>query len=93
MWRANSFEIPLGVSYSKSYGLGRGTGAIVQRGPTPVEVGKEYELEVTEISNQGDGISRVHGFVVFVKEGTVGQKRKVKIDQIGSSFAIGTVVS
>jgi hypothetical protein len=44
-----------------------------------VEIWKEYELEVTEISKQGDGVARVHGFVVFVKGGKVGQKAKVKI--------------
>jgi predicted RNA-binding protein with TRAM domain len=43
-----------------------------------VEVGKEYELEVTEISNKGDGIARVQGFVVFVKRGKVGQKPRLK---------------
>jgi predicted RNA-binding protein with TRAM domain len=58
-----------------------------------VEVGKEYEVEVTEISRQGDGIARVQGFVVFVKRGKVGQKAKVKIDQVGSRFAIASVVS
>jgi predicted RNA-binding protein with TRAM domain len=73
--------------------MGRGMGAIVQQGPSPIEVGKEYELEVTEINNLGDGISRVHGFVIFVKNGKVGQKGKVKIDQVESRFAIGTVVS
>ena len=62
-------------------------------GPKPVEVGKEYELEVTEISGKGDGIARVQGFVIFVKNGKVGQKAKVKIDQVGSRFAIATVVS
>ena len=58
-----------------------------------VEVGKEYEVEITEISNRGDGIARVQGFVIFVKGGKVGQKAKIKIDQVGSRFAIATVVS
>ena len=62
-------------------------------GPKPVEVGKEYDIEVTEISRQGDGIARVQGFVVFVKNGKVGQKVKVKVDQVGNRFATATVVS
>jgi predicted RNA-binding protein with TRAM domain len=58
-----------------------------------VEVGKEYELEVTEISNKGDGIARVQGFVVFVKRGKVGQKLKVKIDKVGNTFAVARIVN
>jgi predicted RNA-binding protein with TRAM domain len=58
-----------------------------------VEVGKEYELEVTEISNKGDGIARVQGFVVFVKRGKVGQKPKVKIDKVGNTFAVARIVN
>jgi predicted RNA-binding protein with TRAM domain len=58
-----------------------------------VEVGKEYEVEVTDISRQGDGIARVQGFVVFVKSAKVGQKAKVKIDQVGNRFATATIVS
>lgn len=62
-------------------------------GPKPVEVGKEYDVEVTDISRQGDGIARVQGFVVFVKSAKVGQKAKVKIDQVGNRFATATIVS
>jgi len=79
---------------------GRGSGGDDSRdfnrgstGPKPVEVGKEYDVEVTEVSRQGDGIARVQGFVVFVKNGKVGQKVKVKIDQVGNRFATATVVS
>lgn len=62
-------------------------------GPKPVEVGKEYDVEVTEISRQGDGITRVQGFVVFVKNGKPGQKVKIKVSQVGNRFAIGTISS
>lgn len=80
-----------------SYGRGSGGGGSRDyrgsTGPKPVEVGKEYDVEVTEVSRQGDGIARVQGFVVFVKNGKVGQKVKVKIDQVGNRFATATVVS
>jgi tRNA/tmRNA/rRNA uracil-C5-methylase (TrmA/RlmC/RlmD family) len=36
-------------------------------GPKPVEAGKEYDVQITEISRKGDGIARVQGFVIFVK--------------------------
>ncbi len=82
------------MSYSR--GSGGGDSRDFNRGssgPKPVEVGKEYDVEVTEVSRQGDGIARVQGFVVFVKNGKVGQKVKVKIDQVGNRFATATVVS
>ncbi|MFY9799442.1 MAG: TRAM domain-containing protein [Candidatus Nitrosopolaris sp.] len=40
---------------------------IISRGspaPKPVEVGKEYEVYVTDTSRKGDGIARIHGFVI-----------------------------
>jgi predicted RNA-binding protein with TRAM domain len=66
------------MSYDRDsdYGLGRGRsyGGDGNRGfnrgshtPKPVEVGKEYEVDITEISRQGDGIAKVQGFVIFVK--------------------------
>jgi predicted RNA-binding protein with TRAM domain len=81
-----------------SYGRGRrygGGGRSFDRGSPgskPVEVGKEYELDVTEISRKGDGIARVQGFVVFVKNGKVGQKVKVRVTEVGSRFGTATVV-
>jgi TRAM domain len=62
------------MSYGRdsSYGHGRGRSyggggrRSFNRGspaPKPVEVGKEYEVEVTDISRKGDGIARVQGFV------------------------------
>src|ERR671919_78774 len=47
-------------------------------GPKPVETGKEYDVQITETSRQGDGIARVQGFVIFVKGGKVGQSCKLK---------------
>ena len=48
------------------------------------------EVEVTEISRKGDGIARIQGFVIFVKNGKAGQKVKVKVEQVGNRFAIAT---
>ena len=36
-------------------------------GPKPVETGKEYDVQISEISRKGDGIARIQGFVIFVK--------------------------
>jgi len=60
--------------------------------PKPVETGKEYDVSITEISRKGDGITRVDGFVIFVKGGKVGQNAKIKVTQVGGRFATAEVV-
>jgi predicted RNA-binding protein with TRAM domain len=61
-------------------------------GPKPVEAGKEYDVQITEISRKGEGIARIHGFVIFVKEGKVGQNAKIRITQVGNRFATAEIV-
>jgi len=60
--------------------------------PKPVETGKEYDVSITEISRKGDGITRIDGFVIFVKGGQVGQNAKIKVTQVGGRFATAEVV-
>ena len=62
-------------------------------GPKPVETGKEYDVQVTEISRKGDGIARIQGFVIFVKDGKVGQNAKIRVLQVGNRFAIAEIVN
>ena len=80
------------MSYGRNSGYGGGSSRGSSAPTKPVEEGKEYEVDVTEISRQGDGIARVEGFVVFVKNAKVGQKVKVRVTQVGSRFGIATVV-
>lgn len=77
-----------------SFGRGRFGGGESNRGfgQKPVQTGKEYDLRITEISRQGDGIARVQGFVIFVKGGKVGQNAKVRITNVGARFATGEIV-
>jgi predicted RNA-binding protein with TRAM domain len=62
-------------------------------GPKPVETGKEYEVQITEISRKGDGIARIQGFVIFVKNGKVGQNAKIRVVQVGNRFATAEIVN
>jgi predicted RNA-binding protein with TRAM domain len=55
-----------------------------------LEVGKEYEVEITKITRLGDGVTRVQ---VFVKSGIVGQKVKVKFEKVGNRYATATMAS
>jgi predicted RNA-binding protein with TRAM domain len=84
------------LNYTMSYGRRRNSyGGRRQSnfgGPKPVEMGKEYDVQVTERSDRGDGIAKIQGFVVFVKNGKVGDKVKVKVTSVGNRFAIAEIV-
>ncbi|MGI0046718.1 MAG: TRAM domain-containing protein [Nitrosotalea sp.] len=80
--------------YSGGGGGGRRFGGSRQfdNTPKPVETGKEYDVSITEISRKGDGIARIEGFVIFVKNGKAGQNAKVKVTEVGQRFAIAEIV-
>jgi len=58
----------------------------------PVEVDKEYEAEIQDISRRGDGIARIEGFVIFVPNTKQGDHVKFKVIRVGSRFATGELV-
>lgn len=60
--------------------------------PKPVEMGKEYDVEIQETSRRGEGIARIQGLVVFVPDAKPGDKVRVKITRISRRFAEGEVV-
>ena len=62
------------------------------QGPKPVEAGKEYEVEVTELSRRGDGVAKIQGFVIFVKGAKIGDKVKIKVETVGPRFATATAL-
>ncbi len=58
----------------------------------PVELDKEYEAEIEDISTRGDGIAKVEGFIIFVPNTKKGEHAKFKITRVGNRFAIGELV-
>jgi predicted RNA-binding protein with TRAM domain len=58
----------------------------------PVEVDKEYEAEIEDISRRGDGIARIQGFIIFVPNTKQGEHVKFKVTRIGNRFATGELV-
>jgi len=60
--------------------------------PKPVEVGKEYEVDIQEVSRRGEGIARVEGLVIFVPNAKQGQHVKIKVTRISSRFAEAEVI-
>jgi predicted RNA-binding protein with TRAM domain len=77
---------PSGTRYGSSNYANRSFGS------KPVETGKEYNVQITETSRKGDGIASIQGFVIFVKDGRVGQDVKAKVTSVGERFATAEIV-
>jgi predicted RNA-binding protein with TRAM domain len=59
----------------------------------PVEVGKEYVVDITHTGKRGDGIGYIQNLVIFVKNAKAGDKNvKIKINSISSTFATAEVI-
>ncbi len=58
----------------------------------PVEVGKEYNVTISDVSRRGEGIAKIDGFVIFVPGTKQGQSTRIKVTQVGDRFASGQVV-
>ena len=55
--------------------------------PKPVELGKEYDVEIEETSRRGEGIARIKGLVTFVPNTKPGDRVRIKITRISRRFA------
>ena len=60
--------------------------------PKPVEVGKEYEVDISEVSRRGEGIARIQGFIIFVPGARAGQRVKIRVTRVGERFANAEIV-
>jgi predicted RNA-binding protein with TRAM domain len=53
----------------------------------PIAEGEEYEVKIEDLGKEGDGITRVQGFVVFVPDTKVGDEIKIRITSVRRRFA------
>ncbi|MBA7494969.1 hypothetical protein ES702_05547 [subsurface metagenome] len=60
--------------------------------PKPVEIGKEYDVEIQETSRRGEGITRIEGLVIFVPKTKPGDKVRIKVTNISRRFAEAEVI-
>ena len=59
----------------------------------PVSTGETRVVEITEMGDQGDGLTRVErGFVVIVPETEVGERVRIRIETVRETVAFGKVV-
>lgn len=60
--------------------------------PKPVEIGKEYEVDIQETSRRGEGIARIKGLVTFIPNTKPGDHVKIRITRMSGRFAEAEVV-
>ena len=61
---------------------------------SPVQIGNEYTVDITDTGRAGDGITKIEGLVIFVRNAKAGDKNvKIKINSVGSRHANATVVA
>ena len=60
----------------------------------PAETGKEYTVDITDNGSAGDGIARIEGLIIFVKDAKAGYKNvKIKINSVKDRFATAEIVA
>lgn len=75
-----------------SYERGERRGFAPRFPPKPVEIGKEYDVEIEETSRRGEGVARIKGLVCFVSNAKPGEHVRIKITRISRRFAEAEVV-
>ena len=58
----------------------------------PVSVGEVIDVEISDVGDKGDGIAKVDGFVIFVKNAVKGQNVKIRIEKVLKSVAFGKLL-
>jgi predicted RNA-binding protein with TRAM domain len=60
----------------------------------PVEMGREYIVNITDNGSAGDGIARIDGLIIFVKDAKAGYRNvKIKINSVKDRFATAEIAA
>ena len=58
----------------------------------PVEKNKEYIVDIIDNGFEGEGIAKIDNFTIFIPGAIKGEKVKVVIVKVTSSFAYGKIL-
>ncbi|MDO6354969.1 23S rRNA (uracil(1939)-C(5))-methyltransferase RlmD [Caloramator sp. CAR-1] len=58
----------------------------------PVEVGKIYDIDITGMGFQGEGVGRIENFAIFVKGALKGERVKVEVEKVQKNFAFAKLI-
>jgi len=93
--RGGTYRVAVLPSPSADEATDTATGPERDRGPAdpPVEAGEQRTVEIEDIGDQGDGITRVErGFVVIVPDTEQGERVTVEISDVSENVAFADVV-
>ena len=65
---------------------------MADRETAPVDVGERYSVEIEDLGSEGDGIARIESFVVFVPGADLGDRVDIRIEEVGGSHAVASIV-
>lgn len=57
-----------------------------------IKVDEIYETEITALENEGKGVCKVGGMIVFVPKALPGEKVRIRITEIKKNFARGKII-
>ncbi len=58
----------------------------------PVEKNKEYIVQIIDNGYEGEGIAKIDGYTIFVKDGIKGEKLKILILKVTTSHAFAKIL-
>ncbi|MEG2283858.1 MAG: TRAM domain-containing protein, partial [Bacilli bacterium] len=58
-----------------------------------MEKGEKVQIEIIDISEQGQGIGRFEGLAVFVQDTVLGDKVTAELTKVKKNYAFGKLVS
>jgi predicted RNA-binding protein with TRAM domain len=57
----------------------------------PVELDEELEVNITDLSPSGDGVSKIRGYTITVPKAKPGDRVKIRVTQVGRKTAVGQI--
>lgn len=60
---------------------------------TAIQKGQEYDVTIEEMGHNDDGIAKVEGYTVFVKNTEKGEKVRIKIKNVKETVAFADRIS
>ncbi|MGZ4112497.1 MAG: TRAM domain-containing protein, partial [Tumebacillaceae bacterium] len=60
--------------------------------PVPVTKNEYYEIDITGLGHEGEGVGKYEGFTVFVPRALPGERVKAKITKVQKTYSYGRLI-
>ena len=58
----------------------------------PFEIGEEYEVDIVDMNPNGEGIARIKGFPIFIRNAKPNEHLKIKITNLIGGYADAQII-